>query len=62
MLVSRITSMIKPPTESTAGGAFLYISKKDSCKTRLDLIIYKPTKIESIFVEVILPKKINLIV
>ena len=50
------------PTESTAGGALLYINKRHSYKTRPDLAIYKPKKLESIFVEVVLPKKSNLIV
>ena len=50
------------PIESTARGALLYINKKHSYKTRPDLVIYKPKKLESIFVEVILPKKSNLIV
>ena len=50
------------PTESTAGGALLYINKRHSYKTHPDLAIYKPKKLESIFVEVVLPKKSNLIV
>ena len=49
-------------SESTAGGALLYINKRHSYKTHPDLAIYKPKKLESIFVEVILPKKSNLIV
>ena len=44
------------------GGALPYINKRHSYKTRPDLAIYKPKKLESIFVEVILPKKSNLIV
>ena len=44
------------------GGALLYINKRHSYKTRPDLAIYKPKKLESIFVEVVLPKKSNLIV
>ena len=35
------------PTESTAGGALLYINKRHSYKTRPDLAIYKPKKLES---------------
>ena len=49
-------------TKSTAGGALLYINKRHSYKTRPDFAIYKPKKLESIFVEVVLPKKSNLIV
>ena len=44
------------PTESTAGGALLHINKKHSYKTHPDLAIYKPKQLESIFVEVVLPK------
>ena len=40
----------------------LYITKRHSYKTRPDLATYKPKKLESIFVEVVLPKKSNLIV
>ena len=50
------------PTESTAAGALLYINKRHSYKTRPDPAIYKPKKLESIFVEIVLPKKSNLIV
>ena len=49
------------PTESTAGGALLYINKRHSYKTCPDLTIYKPKKLESIFVEIVLSKKSNLI-
>ena len=52
----------QPPTESTAGGALLYINKRHSYKTRPDLSIYKPNKFESVFVEVVFPKKSKLIV
>ena len=50
------------PTESTAGGALIYINKRYFYKTRHDLVISKPKKLESIFVEVALPKKSNLII
>ena len=40
----------------------LYINKRHSYKTRPDLSIYKPNKFESVFVEVVFPKKSNLIV
>ena len=49
-------------TKSTAGGPLLYINKRHSYKTHPDLTIYKRKKLESIFVEVFLPKKSNLIV
>ena len=49
------------PTESTAGGALIYINKRYFYKTRHDLVISKPKKLESIFVEAALPKKSNLI-
>ena len=49
-------------TESTAGGALLYINKRRSYKTRLALAIYKPKKLEPVFVEVFLSRKSSLIV
>ena len=42
--------------------ALVYINKKRSHKTRSDLAIYEPKTLESIFVEVVLPEKSNLIV
>ena len=48
------------PTESNAGGALLYINRKHSYKIRKDLKLYKPHKIESVFVEVIMPKRSNI--
>ena len=45
------------PTETSAGGAFLYINKKYSYQPTNDLNIYK-----SIFVEIILPKKVLLFI
>ena len=50
------------PTESSCGGALLYISNKFNYKPRNDLLIYKSTLIESIFVEIIFPHKSNVIV
>ena len=50
------------PTESNAEGALWYINRKHLYKIRKDLKLYKPHKIESIFVEVIMPKKTNIIV
>ena len=50
------------PTESNGGGAFLYINRKHSYKIQKDLKLYKPHKIESVFVEVIMPKRTNIIV
>ena len=49
------------PTESNAGGALLYINRKHSYKIRKDLKLYKPHKIESLFVEVIMLKRSNII-
>ena len=49
-------------TESAAGGTLLYINKKHSYKTRPGLATYKSKKLGSIFAEVVLPKKSNLIV
>ena len=49
-------------TESTARGALLCINKRHSYKTSLDFAIYKPKKLKSVLVEVVLPKKSKLIV
>ena len=46
------------PTEPSAGGALLYINKKYSYQPRNDLNIYKSGHLESIFVEIILPKNL----
>ena len=43
-------------TESTAGGAFLYITKRHSYKTRLDFTIYKPKKLETILLKLFYPR------
>ena len=45
------------PTKCNAGETLLYINSKHSYKIRKDLKSYKPHKIESVFVEVIIPKK-----
>ena len=50
------------PTEASCGGALLYISNKLNYKPRNDLLIYKPFHLESVFLEVLFPKKSNLIV
>ena len=50
------------PTESSAGGTLLYIANHLSYKTRSDLNIYKKIELESTFVEIINPKKSNIIV
>ena len=50
------------PTEASCGGALLYISKKFNYKPRNDLLLYKPRQLETVFVEIIFPKKSNLIV
>ena len=43
--------------ESTAGGALLYINKRHSYKTRPDLAIYNPKKLESICEKLFNPRK-----
>ena len=50
------------PNESNAGGAVLYINRKHLYEIQKDLNLYKPHKIESVFIEVIMPKKANIIV
>ena len=49
------------PTESNAREALLYISRKHSYKIQKDLKLCKPHKSESVFVVVIMLKRINII-
>ena len=49
------------PTGSNVGGALLYINREHSYKIRKHLKLYKPHKIESVFVEVIMPKRTNIV-
>ena len=41
------------PTESSCGGALIYIKTDITYKNRNDLLIYKPRQLESIFIEII---------
>ena len=50
------------PTESAAGGTLLYTSNNLSYKPRNDLCVYRPTDLESTFIEILSPKKTNVIV
>ena len=50
------------PTESSAGGTLLYIASHLSYKPRPDLNIYKSNQLESTFVEIINPKKSNIVI
>ena len=52
------------PSESTKGGAMLYIQNEITCKPRHDLnsIAYKSKELESVFVEVITPGQKNTII
>ena len=50
------------PTESAAGDTLLYISNNLSHKPRNDLCIYKSAELESTFIEILNPKKTNVIV
>ena len=49
------------PTESVAGGTLFCISNNLSYKPRNDLCIYKSTELESTFIEILSPKKANVI-
>ena len=49
-------------TESSAGGTLLYAANHLSYKPRLDLNIYKSTELESTFIEILNPKKSNIII
>ena len=55
-------TLFQTPTESNSGGAILYISNNINCKLRKDLQIYKSKELESVFVEIINPKKNNTII
>ena len=52
------------PTESDKGGVILYILDKHNCIPRkpLDKIMYKSHVLESVFAEIVLPRKKNIIV
>ena len=50
------------PTETSAGGTPLYIANHLSHKGRNDLNIYKKNELESTFVEIVNPRKSNIIV
>ena len=55
-------SFEQTPTESSAGGTLLYIAIRLSYKIRNDLKIYKKIELESTFIEIINPRKSNIIV
>ena len=50
------------PTESTAGGTALFIKDNILFLSRPDLVMYKPFQLESNFVEIVNPKKTNIII
>ena len=50
------------PTETSAGGTLFYIANHLSYKSRNDLNIYKKNELESTFIEIVNPKKSNIIV
>ena len=50
------------PTEASAGGTLLYITNHLSNKCRNDLNIYKKNELEATFIEIVNPKKSNIIV
>ena len=50
------------PTESSAGGTLLYIGNHLSYKPRNDLSIYKPTELESSFIEISHRKRYNIMI
>ena len=47
------------PTESSAGGALIYISQIISYKPQKDLHIYCAKELESVFIELLIPNKKN---
>ena len=50
------------PTETSAGGVLFYIANHPSYKCRIELNIYKKNGLESTFIEIVNPKKSNIIV
>ena len=50
------------PTESTADGTMLYIANQLAYRPRSDLKIYKTNELESTFIELINPKKHNVLI
>ena len=52
------------PTEGDKGGVMLYISKKHNCRRRNDIesIFYKTKELESVFIELIMKNKKNIII
>ena len=50
------------PTDNSAGGTLLYIANHLSYKCRIDLNIYKKHELESTFIEIVNPRKYNIIV
>ena len=50
------------PTETSAGGTLLYIANHLSYKCRSDLNIYKKNELGSTFIEIVNPRKSNIIV
>ena len=49
-------------TETSAGGTLLYIVNHPSYKCHNDLNIYKKSELESTFIEIVNPRKSNIIV
>ena len=50
------------PNEYSTGGAFLCINNRLSCTPRVDLKMYAPGKLESLFTKIICPNTSNLII
>ena len=50
---------ISTPSEANKGGVLLYVNKKHNFKPRPNLNIYETKLVESVFVEIIKPKKAN---
>ena len=50
------------PTDTSAGGTLLYIANHLSYKSRNDLNIYQKYELKSTFIEIVIPRKSNIIV
>ena len=62
VLIWKIIPLKFTPTESSAGGTLPYDASHLSYKPRPDLNNYKASQLESTFVEIISPKKSNIII
>lgn len=59
--LSGFQSPLSTPTAASKGGVLIYVANEINFKPRNDLKIYKTKELESVFIEIINPKKSNCI-